>query len=260
MLMMMACSKLTTIDLGKVRNEVFSAAAKWYDIGLELGVTADYLDTIKKANDDPLDCLRELLRRWLSNVDPQPSREALVAALRIPAVNYPALASEIELKFCGASIKSTENQTQPVSSLLNSVTDNDLPSQGSPSNTMTDPVNVVNDYLSASTPKPRPVPKPRHRTKSVDDPLKRELVQSFEGATSSEVTQGQIERAEKCIKDGGSHDERYNLIEFDKILNENKVSGHVSAKSGLRRVRTVWSASVQCIFFHRNIKEPTISH
>ena len=40
----MACSKLTTSDLSKVRNEVFSAAAKWYDIGLELGVTADDLD------------------------------------------------------------------------------------------------------------------------------------------------------------------------------------------------------------------------
>ena len=212
----MACSKpLTTSDLSKVRNEVFSAAAKWYDIGLELGVSADDLDTIKKANDDPKECLREMLRQWLPKVDPQPSWEALVAALRIPAVNYATLAHEIELKY-----------QQPVSLPITDVcdvsvivTDCDLMTKD------VEPVDVMKDYLAVSTPKPRPVPKPRHRrSKCMDELLKHELVQLFEGATSCEVTSDQIEKAKKCIKEIGAQEEIYSLIEFDKMLNENQVS------------------------------------
>lgn len=37
---LMACSKLSASDLSKVRNEILSAAVKWYDVGLELGMTA----------------------------------------------------------------------------------------------------------------------------------------------------------------------------------------------------------------------------
>ena len=104
----MACSKLNTSDLSKVRNEALSAAAKWYDIGLELGMTADDLDVIQKANDNPKVCLREMLRQWLSGMDPEPSWEALIAALRKPVVNYPALASDIEQKFCSTSLLRTK--------------------------------------------------------------------------------------------------------------------------------------------------------
>ena len=218
--MMMACSKLNTRDLSKVRNEVLSAAAKWYDIGLELGMSVDYLDTVKKENDDQKDCLREMLRQWLSGVDPEPSWESLVAALRIPVVNYPALASEIELKFCGVSVESIENQMQPIPLHPNCVTDNELATQQSQSQSTTipEPVDVLNDQPSTKT---RPVPKPHHsKTLSVDDPWKRELVQSLEDATSSEVTQDLVEKAEKCIKHSS---ERYNLLEFEKILNENQV-------------------------------------
>ena len=160
-------------------------------------------------------------------VDPEPSWKALIAALRIPAVNYPALASEIEQKICiNASIDSAEDQQQPVASPLISVNDHDLVArQGSQSSNGS--VGVADDSPVSSTPKPRPVPKPRRsnsRTKSTDEPFKRELVQSFEGATSNKVTQDQIERAKVCIKDGGSRNERYSLVEFDTILNENKVS------------------------------------
>ena len=212
----MACSKLTTSHLSRVRNEVLSAAAKWYDIGLELGVTADYLDAIKKANDDPQDCLRELLKRWLSNVDPQPSWEALVAALRNPAVNYPALASEIELKFCGAYIEPTENRQQSVCSprLPNSnrVPNNELATL---STITTDFELEVFNHLpaAASTPKPRrPVPRPRRsRNPSVDQ---RGLVQSFNEGTASSFT-GQSNKYKKHF---GTH---HNLVESE---NEEEVS------------------------------------
>ena len=175
----MACRKLTARDLRKVRNEVFSAAARWYDIGLELGVTADDLDTIKKANDDPKECLREMLRQWLSNVKPVPSWKALIAALRVPAVNCSALANEIELRYCirGASAENHHHSSGPYKVVESDIVDllrrNRLPA-------------------AASTPKPRPVPKPRRsKTSRVDDPERSDL--------SSAVPH----KARKVVKDGG---------------------------------------------------------
>ena len=64
--------RLTKDDLKIVRNAVYDAAAKWYDLGIELGIPADKLDAIKKKeNDDPSACLRELLKDWLSLWDPE---------------------------------------------------------------------------------------------------------------------------------------------------------------------------------------------
>ena len=161
----------------------------------------------------------------MSKVDQEPSWEALITALRIPAVNYSALANKIELKFYDASTKSTQtiNQQPVTSPLVNGVIDCDLTAQ--PGSATIEPMNVMDNCLGASIPKPRPVPKPHcSRSKSVDEPLKCELVQSFEGATSYEVTGDQIEKAEKCIKEIGAREEKYSLIEFNKILNENQVS------------------------------------
>jgi hypothetical protein len=193
----MACSKLSTSDLSKVRNEILSAAAKWYDIGLELGLTPDYLDTIKRANVDSQDCLRELLRRWLSSVDPQPSWKALITALSTPAVNYHALGSEIEQKF------SSENMTEPDNADIEGVLQNQFPS-------------------------PRPTPKLRRQRNNINiaahEGWKRELIQSFEDITSREVTPDQIEKANQCIKHGGTRNERYKVLEFERLLNENQVS------------------------------------
>ena len=203
----MACSKLSTGDLSKVRNEILSAAAKWYDIGLELGMTADYLDTIRKTNDDPQDCLRELLRRWLSGVDPQPSWKALITALSTPVVNYHALASEIEEKY------NSGNAGIHVP-LLESVFCH--PS----TNNMSD--HEPEGALLNRFPPPRPTAKPRR----LRGGWRYELIQSFEGITSHEATPDQIQKAKQCIKRGGTYKERYQLLEFEKLLNENQVSSH----------------------------------
>ena len=193
---------------------MLSAAAKWYDLGLELGLTADYLDTIKKANDDPQDCLRELLRHWLSGVDPQPSWKALVAALRSPAVNYPALANDIGQKRCSTAAE-PQIHVQFVSVR-----------HPSP-NRVTEPDNDTGGVLHNQFPASRPIPKPRRQgsINVLDDRWKCELVQSFEDITSlSQVSQSQIEKAEQCINYGGTRKDRYHLIDFEKLLNINKVS------------------------------------
>lgn len=65
--------RLTTNNLRVVRNAVYDVAAKWYDLGLELGIAPGDLDAIRSAHSDPQECLREMLRKWLSGVNPEPS-------------------------------------------------------------------------------------------------------------------------------------------------------------------------------------------
>ena len=88
-------------DLKAVRGKVLSVASKWYDVGLELDLSADELDAIKMANhDDPKDCLRDLISVWLSRIDLKPTWRALSSALRNPAVGQQALADTIEQHHC----------------------------------------------------------------------------------------------------------------------------------------------------------------
>ena len=92
--------RLTKNDLRIVRNGVLSVSSKWYDLGLELGISPDHLDAIRKGNDDPQDCLREVLKRWLADVEPAPTWRTVIIALRNPAVGHHSLAEELEQKYC----------------------------------------------------------------------------------------------------------------------------------------------------------------
>ena len=50
---------------------------------------------------DPLDLMHEMLIRWLDKaVDPCPSWEAVVTALRSPIVNMNHVAEQLESKYC----------------------------------------------------------------------------------------------------------------------------------------------------------------
>ena len=72
--------RLTKNDIKFVRKEVFLAVAKYYDLGIELGLDPDYLNTLTLKSDEENLC--ELLLCWLSGVDPEPTWEALCEALR----------------------------------------------------------------------------------------------------------------------------------------------------------------------------------
>lgn len=69
-------------------------------------------------------------------------------------------------------------------------------------------------------------PLPPKRTKFitvVDNEWKTRLTESFEGFNSSQVSRDHIKKAEECIDNGGTRDERYRLVPFERILNDNKV-------------------------------------
>ena len=83
-------------NLSKVRNVIWDAKTEWYDLGLELNLSESTLQTIKK--DNPTDvkaCFREMLSKWLKMVDPLPSWEGLLEALKKPCVGHKNLAMKI---------------------------------------------------------------------------------------------------------------------------------------------------------------------
>lgn len=81
-------------------EELNSVRAKWYDIGMQLGVSIGSLDGIKKQYNDPSDCLRETLKIWLET-NPSPTVWSnIVNALSSNTVGKARLAAYLEHKFC----------------------------------------------------------------------------------------------------------------------------------------------------------------
>ena len=92
---------LTVDHLGVVREELFKARTKWYDIGLALKVPVNTLDSIKLDVQfgTHSDKLRETLKVWLKTAT-EPSWQDVVGVLKSPVVGEPKLASDSEAKYC----------------------------------------------------------------------------------------------------------------------------------------------------------------
>ena len=87
---------LVSDNLPKVRALIHNACTKWYDLGLELGVEKVTLDIIRtNYHDETETCFREMLSEWLNMIDPRPSWEALIAALKQPYIGHEELAKKV---------------------------------------------------------------------------------------------------------------------------------------------------------------------
>ena len=90
---------MTDKSIKVVRTELYCARAKWYDIGIELGIPVGDLKSIKAMCDTPSECLLEALEYWLKQVDPKPSWKTLISALEQPAVGEKQLAYNLRQKY-----------------------------------------------------------------------------------------------------------------------------------------------------------------
>ena len=80
-------------------RELRGKAADWEDVGVELDVDDGILRQIKMDNPgDSKSCLRELFRKWLSHVDPQPKWADIVEAVK--GIGDEELASKIKAIYC----------------------------------------------------------------------------------------------------------------------------------------------------------------
>ena len=111
-------------------NALHPVRAMWYNIGLELDIPHTTLNCFKLTYSDQSDLMREVLMYWLDTaVDPAPTWEAVVTALRSPIVDEQYTAGQLELKYCppvqcmtvepDSPSKKSDSQTMSVTSTVN---------------------------------------------------------------------------------------------------------------------------------------------
>ena len=81
-------------DLRNVQRILWEARTQWYNLGLELDITPDSLDSIKHDNANTSDCFRAMLTKWLRE-NQRPTWSVLAEALRSPSVGLDHLAEKI---------------------------------------------------------------------------------------------------------------------------------------------------------------------
>ena len=91
----------TEPTLKALLNELHPVRDSWFKIGLELDIPHTELICFRKRHSDFSDAMCEMLIHWLkTNVNPPPTWEAVVIALRSPLVNEMNVATQLELKYC----------------------------------------------------------------------------------------------------------------------------------------------------------------
>ncbi len=92
---------LTADDLQDVLSDLEPAKAQWNILGLGLKIRRTDLDAIKADHRNSFDCLQALLEIWLDRVEPRPTWQAVIQALRSRLMTkMNGLADELEKKHC----------------------------------------------------------------------------------------------------------------------------------------------------------------
>ena len=95
-------------NIAKVRRLLWDASPDWLDLGLELGVNPTTLRIIRHDNHDVVKhCFTDMLSEWLKMIDPHPSWEGLISALKQPSVGCKGVAKAVE-KEIGISVESDD--------------------------------------------------------------------------------------------------------------------------------------------------------
>ena len=84
-------------DLASVQSAVWEGCARWYNLGVQLGLDPGTLDAIeldKRGN--PGRCLTETLKKWLCSPGLRPSWSSLARSLRALPVGREDLAEKLE--------------------------------------------------------------------------------------------------------------------------------------------------------------------
>ena len=72
------------------------------------------LDCFEQKYSYPSDLICEVLKHWLkTSVDPPPSWEAVITALRSPIVNEKTVAAQLESKYCAEVHCMTDESSSP---------------------------------------------------------------------------------------------------------------------------------------------------
>ena len=93
-------SCLTSKDLKDIQNVLWDAQTKWFNIGIQLGLDSVKLKAIECDYANVKDRFNQMLSEWLVQIDPEPTWDRLVSALKARPVDCKQIAQEIEQKYC----------------------------------------------------------------------------------------------------------------------------------------------------------------
>ena len=84
-------------DLASVQAAVWDGRNKWYNIGLQLGLSPETLDAIEQTKRHVVDdCFTETLKLWLRGSGSRPSWSCLARALKEQTVGLVVLAEKLQ--------------------------------------------------------------------------------------------------------------------------------------------------------------------
>ena len=114
----MTCSQppgqqLSIDDLAALLEELINVRAKWYNIGMKLGVDVGTLNAIRAECNDSSDCLRETLAGWLKACPTTTTWSKVVEALNSATVNEGTLATSLKHKYCSSIPPDTTTPSHP---------------------------------------------------------------------------------------------------------------------------------------------------
>ena len=82
------------MELGSFLDSLIPAASKWEILGLQFGLSASDLATIKADSKGVEECLMKVLKKWHDRTV-RPTWEQVIAALKAPSVDEVRLADEL---------------------------------------------------------------------------------------------------------------------------------------------------------------------
>ncbi len=86
-------------DFKVVREALHSIRRKWKSLGVALDCSKDELDTIEHDYRTSDQCLDEMLDLWLRRLNPRPTWEAIILALRKPSIGEEGVSVNIAEKY-----------------------------------------------------------------------------------------------------------------------------------------------------------------
>ncbi len=88
----------TSLTLRDVYRELLPLASKWNEIGILLNIKPEQLNRIESNHPNDVNrCLSKTIKEWLNGIDPRPTWEELVEAVKLVNGNR---AEDIRIKYC----------------------------------------------------------------------------------------------------------------------------------------------------------------
>ena len=81
-----ALAALSIDNIKEILDQTWQYRAKWKFIGIELGIDTGTLDALDADHKKSEVCLRNMIKTWLRNKTPRPTRMAINQALESPSV------------------------------------------------------------------------------------------------------------------------------------------------------------------------------